>query len=364
MGYYLKILLFFELFLFPFLGHAQFITHGEWAKRLVKAMGIEEYGIPENATPNDYISLLTGGQSTYVPMEPNHGTLVSLDINVNSSGTYNLLLQSSGGRMILRIDDTVRFVENGNKNHALVYAGRFILKRGLHKLTVLPQEKADVTNIYFMAPCLPRIQPPGGWVPEKLLSFGDKAVTIIQALNMEDRLPAVSSFQISHTGESGEVQFYIPENGVFSFYIPVSQNIDSEFRIDNCAFSRIINKNSTNSPVWREIGTYPLPAGQHKLMINVYAGKLNNTIMVVRRDTSVTNYMNLLRKLNPLEGEITKNVSMELAIANLLHPVFASKRKEGPDAFFYIEEELPRMPSEKEAPPYTQPISPVLPPGI
>lgn len=365
MGFYLKMILFCGLVLLPVRGECQYITQGEWAKRLVKAMGLEEAGIPKNATINDYISLLKGGESFYIPVETLKRNNFILDINVNNSGVYTLFLQAGVAKLILRIDENVRFIQNGEDRFDNLYGGKYVLKRGTHQLTIIPQDNGSFGSIYLTAPCIPKIEPLGGWQPAQPLTFGDKAVTIIKALNMEDRLPAVKSFRLNYTNKSDRIDFYIPEQGVYSIYLPVSNHLESEWFIDNCYYTSILNSNNSLKPVWKEVGTYSLASGKHTLTIKVKKGKINASMLVVKRDTSLINYMNLLKKLNPLEGEINKNVSIEEAVANLLNPLFAIRRSKGPEAFFYIEEsEIPRMPSEEEKLPYTQPISPVLPSGI
>ncbi len=353
------------IFLLPIKGECQFITQGEWAKHLVKAMGLEEKGIPENATVNDYISLLKGGESLYIPVEHIQRNHFTLDINLNNSGFYTLFVQAEAAKLILRMDESVHFVQNGNGKIGNLYAGKYILKRGSHKLTIIPQENGSFGPIYLTAPCMPKIEPLGGWQPDKILSFGDKAVTIIKALNMEDRLPAEKSFKLNYTNNNGGIDFYIPEQGVYSFYITVSNRLESEWFVDNCSHASVVNSNNSSKMVWKEVGTYSLASGQHTLTIKVAKGEINGDILIVKRETSLINYMNLLKKLNPIEGEINENVTMEVAVANLLNPLFAIKRSKGPEAFFYIEEsEIPRMPSEEEKLPYTEPISPVLPSGM
>ncbi len=348
----------------PVNGECQFITQGEWAKLLVKALGLEEIGVPKDATINDYISLLKGGESVFIPVEPLQRKNLILDINVNNSGVYTLFVQGEVPEIILRMNESVLFIQNGNKNFNNLYGGKYILKRGTHKLTIIPQENGSLSSIYLTAPCMPKIEPPGGWKPENLLTFGDKAVTIIKALNMEDRLPAEGSFTISAT-DRGKIDFYLQEPGIYSFYFPVSNHLESEWFVDNCYHASLIHSSNSLKKIWKEIGTYSLASGRHSITIKVKKGEINGSITIVKRETSQINYMNLLKKLNPLEGEINKNVTMEAAAANLLNPLFAIRRSKGPEAFFYIEEaEIPRMPSEKERLPYTEPISPVLPSGI
>lgn len=353
------------VFLLPINGECQFITQGEWAKRLVKAVGLEETGIPKDATISDYISLLKGGENLYIPVEQVQKNNLFLDINVNNSGVYTLFVQAGIAKLILRMDESVRFVQNGNDKINNLYGGKYILKRGTHKLTIIPEENGSLGPIYLTAPCMPKIEPLGGWQPDRPLSFGDKAVTIIKALNMEDRLPAEKSFNLNYTNNSGRIDFYIPERGVYSFYLPVSNHLESEWFVDNCYYASVVNSSNSSKQVWKEVGTYSLASGQHTLTIKLTKGKINGGMIIVKRETSLINYMNLLKKLSPLEGEINKNVTMEVAVANLLNPLFAIRRSKGPEAFFYIEEsEIPRMPSEEEKTPYTEPISPVLPSGI
>ncbi len=363
MGSYLKVFLICVLTILPVKGECQFITQGEWAKRLVKALGLEETGVPKEATINDYISLLKGGESILIPVDPLQRKNLILDINVNNSGVYTLFVQGEVPEIILRVDESVFFLQNGAGKFNNLYGGKYVLKRGTHKLTIISQN-GSLRSISLVAPCMPKIEPPGGWKPENPLTFGDKAVTIIKALNMEDRLPAERSFTINYTGTE-RIKFYLPEAGVYSFYLPVSNHLESEWFIDNCYYTGLINSNNSSAQIWKEIGTYSLASGKHTITIKLNRGKINGDILVVKRDTSPVNYMNLLRKLNPMEGEINKNVTMEVAVANLLNPLFAIRRSKGPEAFFYIEEtEIPRMPSEKEKLPYTEPISPVLPSGI
>jgi hypothetical protein len=365
MRFYIKMLLICVCFFWhPSIGRCEFITQGEWAKRLVKAIGLEEPGIPKDATIEDYISLLKGGESVYIPVEPVLKSNMIFDVNINKSGVYTLLIQSGASDLILRVDENVRFVQNGNDKFNNIYAGKYVLKRGTHKLTIIPQDGGSAGAVYLMAPCMPKIEPSGGWQPDKPLSFGDKAVTIIKALNMEDRLPAEKSFKLDYNN-SGKIEFYIAEQGVYSFYLPTSNHLESEWFIDNCSHTSVVNNSNSSKLVWKEVGTYSLASGQHTLTIKVTNGKINGIITIVKRETSINNYMNLLKKLNPIEGEVNKNVTMESAIANLLNPLFAIRRSKGPEAFFYIEEsEIPRMPSEEEKFPYTEPISPVLPSGI
>lgn len=365
MRFYIKMFLIWVIFLYiPGSGICEFITQGEWAKQLVKALGLEETGIPEKATIDDYISLLKGGESIHIPVEQIPGRNLIHNINVINSGVYTLFVQSGASALILRIGENVRFIQNGNGRSELIFGGKYILKRGVHQLTIIPQDSGAIGSVYLLAPCMPKVEPPGGWQPEKPLTFADKAVTIIKALNMEDRLPAEKSIKINITDQE-HIEFSLPESGVYSFFIASSTPMESEWFIDNCFHASLINPNNSNGFIWKEVGTFPLFAGKHTITNRLKKGKINNSLLIVKRDTATINYMTLLKKLNPLEGELHKNVSVEVAAANLLNPVFALRKTKGPEAFFYIEEnELPRMPSEKEKPPYTEPISPVLPSGL
>lgn len=367
MGFYLKIFLVLWMFTSPPVGRAEFITQGEWAKRLVKALGLEEAGIPKDAGLEDYISLLKGGTSIELPVQ-NLSNNISFEVNLPASGIYNLLISGTAQELILRIDESVNFVnnkKNGASGEPFLFAGKHILKRGIHKLTVISQDSGKISAINLTSPCLPKVEPPGGWQKDKTLTFGDKAVTIIQALNMEDRLPGVRSITVPIPPTGNKIEFSLDERGVYTIYTALANHHDSELLIDNCFHSSIINSSNSNKQIWKEIGTYPLSSGRHVITFNIKKGKLNGNLIIVKRDTALIHYLNLLKQLNPSEGELTQKVSQEVAIANLLHPVFASRRGKGPEALFYIEEPLvPQMPSEKEAPPYTSPISPVLPSGI
>ncbi|HEY4716780.1 MAG TPA: hypothetical protein VII00_06710 [bacterium] len=343
------------------------ITQGEWAKRLVKTIGLEEKGIPENATVNDYISLLQGGKNTQIEItagSKNRNT-VNLPLTLQHSGIYTLVIETNIKSIMIGIDDTVRQISNGQENSGRLNGGRFVLKRGEHVLSAVLNENEKINSINVIAPCMPKVEPLGGWEQEKLLTFTDKAVTIIKILNMEDRLPMHESFTFEIKSKKDLNEFLLQDAGIYTIYAQAKSSVDAEWEIDGCWYMSFISASTNNIPIWKEIGTLPFKKGKHTLLLKTTKGEINNKILLVKRDTNAMHYMNLLKKLNPIEGEINSTVSEEAAVANLLNPIFATRKSKGPDAFFYIdEEEIPKLPSEKELPPYTQPISPILPSGI
>ena len=128
----------------------QYVSQGDWAVGLVRGLGWEAQGIPQQATLTDYFDLLSGRNFITVNLgdyKTRLGVLpdtISYNVSVQHSGRYRLIAYVYGNPLMFTIDNqpTASSVLSSGWNYEDM--GEFILKRGVHKLSItIPQGGAS-----------------------------------------------------------------------------------------------------------------------------------------------------------------------------------------------------------------------------
>ena len=81
--------------------------------------------------------------------------------------------------------------------------GLHLLTPGSYSAKVLLPPGSQLDKLEVSPPCVNAIEPPGGWQPDAVAKTSDAAVTMLKALDAEDKLPP-SELPIEVTGESFE----------------------------------------------------------------------------------------------------------------------------------------------------------------
>jgi hypothetical protein len=236
------------------------------------------------------------------------------------------------------------------------------------------------------------VSPGDGWSSEEGLDFGDKARTMVQALGLQNRLPADGPPLVTE-GEHYEGQpavgkattrdagrpaskgawaladgataeftyrMEVDEPGVYTLLVRVHGGQRQVWSIGDEWIAGLDPEGESLSFAWNEVATLPLLPGEHLLRARVPADSGVDVIHLVKRRTGDMDYLRVLQGLGLREGPATRAVSTDAATRNLESPAFRRYLATfldgpyGPDArLALVEHELERF--------YTRPLSPVLP---
>jgi hypothetical protein len=192
------------------------ITEAEWASYLARGTGLEGK-LPPPVQAENYIEVFS--QPGYHRVEAENITDISASLkrekgdrfgrashrewleSGSGSGSihyhftlpiklrYSIFARVRGGNQFWKIDDRKRILITPETGFSRVKIGDFNLEAGSHTITVtLPPDSAlDVFELITRNS--PPIEPLGGFAPLAPLNYGEKATTLVRALNWENRLP-------------------------------------------------------------------------------------------------------------------------------------------------------------------------------
>lgn len=195
------------------------LTQQEWMTTLVDALGLS-FGLPDTPTPQDYINILSGKRNLRFEAEefsspddsvskmalPNFGpfsgqgwllgisrpTDVHLNFVVPRDGEYRLALTlRSPGHTVKVAGQTFPADGSGDK-FTSVDLGAVTLAAGPTMVVVTLPPGGALDAISLTAPNLASIAPGPGWQPETVLTWEAVATTLMQALNLAEKLPLAS----------------------------------------------------------------------------------------------------------------------------------------------------------------------------
>jgi hypothetical protein len=102
---------------------------------------------------------------------------------------YLISARVRGGSQVWKVAKSKDQVIVPSDTFSWVTVGEFTLAAGQHAIAVSIPEEGGLDLIELISAGAPPIEPSGGYQPDRELTYGDKAVTLIRAMNAESLLP-------------------------------------------------------------------------------------------------------------------------------------------------------------------------------
>jgi hypothetical protein len=379
------------------------ISQGEWARLLVEAMGLEKEIAPGGAPVSELIEFLAGDPPAAVRVqavaadpwpasarkEPDSrasgrswlragdaAATPRYRVVVPRGGIYAIRYRGEGDVQRWEVDtDDVRI---GNPSGEAVPAraasdrlpsllGYFILSRGEHAVTVKIPPAGGLQAFELIRQPFPHVQPPEGWKPEATLTYGAKAVTMVQAMQIEQELPDLPRFRVQREGErfDAEITPAVQTNvetpgrpsmgawvlgrregtwlvynvaverwGTYSLLTRVTGRGKGQLWVDERVNRAWGGAGSPDRFTWRKVSTLPLSAGRHRLDVHLEEDAGLDLLRLLYRDPAPEASLTLLRDLGFEEGAPNDPVSLNAARENLDNPIFRERLELLSNSFF------------------------------
>jgi len=364
------------------------ITQGEWAVYLARGLGLEK-AMPAGSSADKYISVL--GNKGYRRIEGEDYFKISSELSIADSdkfglssknkwlaanekpGTaryrfelpvgrkYTIRARNRGLSQFWTIDERGSVMISPEVDFKWMEVGEFNLKPGPHEIAVSIPSGGGLDIFELLTDSAPGIEPPGGFKPLDPLTYGDKAVTIVKALNLEDELPidagfflileaelyekAEGQFQVSEDekpgGASGKkwlqsdgqvsavYNFEIPERGLYTVKARGFGDRKEEWTFDLGEEKTVFTPASLSKFNWEPVTRIFFEPGPHTVEISLQEGNGADVIMIVRRRASAANYLQLLSDLGLQEGALpAKPTTAEARRYQLYRAIEAEKYRE------------------------------------
>lgn len=307
-------------------GHSasRVVREVDWARLLVRGLGWESEGFPPEAPEGEILALLTSEER--IELDPARPT-ASLGgagegpksllwrFFARTSGRYTLKLLLEGPGLIVSLDDRPPFLVRGSGGGKPVDSREFRLPRGSHRLSVTLPGGGRIAGIELTGACNPRIEPLGGWHPERALTFASKAVTLVKAARLESLLPLGPEQGVAREG-GGTFAWEVARAGVYSVVLEGEGVVGST--LDACP-SRPV---SAVSLAGIDLYTGPLSPGTHRIALVPPSSRAR--VRVFERRASGSDYLKILEDRRIAEGELLGSVRLDQAevnVASVLGPV-------------------------------------------
>ncbi len=326
------------------------VTHEIWAERLIRALAFDE-ALSSRPSPEEYFEILSGkkrllikGKELYLKEEkPNiyvfKAFFPSGRFIITAKGKASSVLTVGGKSFLLKKSE--KFPEK---------AGVLLLPEGEYELRISSYKKDPVEFISFDSGCFVPISPLRGWIKGEKLRFGDKASSIVRALNLEELLPQISEYEEAESKTEGEwavLYFSVKEKGVYSVVIETGRKRKYEMVWDErCGGYSFLSGPEGRGIIW----TGEMAEGEFKIY-----GRKGIKGYLLKRKAEEDEYMKILMRIGFFEKkkeEFVSEIEMEENIRRLE---------------VRVEKEIPLLPVREvllwpEIPAtYRKPVSPLLP---
>ncbi|MDP8235772.1 MAG: hypothetical protein P9M08_05275 [Candidatus Erginobacter occultus] len=352
---------------FPFSGFVSAaespITQGEWAVYLARGLGLEK-ALPEETPADRIISILGQGGYQRIEGEDYREAADSLrktdapDSVVASqrqwleaggeSGvaryrfeipvgrTAVLRARASGGPQFWSVNEGGSVMITPGKELDWREVGSFNLEAGEHEVTVAISPGGALDLFELVGDGFPPIEPPGGFNLLAPLTYGDKAATIVRALDLENELPidggfylireaelydqGSGGFRISKNPDPGPASrdewveptgtirvsyiFELPESGLYSFFSRGFGPTEKEWSIDLGTAKALRRPTDPRKFGWQPVITVYLEAGPHTLEARLKEDGGFDVFQVLRRRAGAGDYLQLLSDFGLQEGAL------------------------------------------------------------
>jgi hypothetical protein len=197
------------------------VSHAEWARLVLRGLGLLAEAPGVNDTATQAFATLSGRDSRSFPADQYvRGARVEAEgeggarriraaggigevvyaMGVARGGDYRMRFHVSGpaaaeAEMTRAGEDAVfrRLSVPAAPVMGWIDAGSVHLDPGAYDATVLLPEGGVLEHVEIAPPCQEPIEPPGGWKAAGIASTEDVAVTVLQALDLEAELPPAAS---------------------------------------------------------------------------------------------------------------------------------------------------------------------------
>ena len=300
----LRTIIIFMVLFFSFIAvsHAQqYVSQGAWAVGLVRGLGWEADGIPQQSTLQDYFALLTGRNFITVDLR-NYKTRLGVlpdtiiyAITVQHSGRYRLIVYVYGNPLMFTIDNQATVSSTLSSGWNYEDMGKFILKRGVHRLSITIPQGGSINALYLSSYEENAIQPQGGWVASKPLDYGTEARTMAMAMNIAGQLPVTS--QLPSTMRAGqnvrEFIFQTPTDPVINFSMAFPGPSKGYVMVDNSIVMPYDTSDEKSLQI--QLKTLDLAQGQHTAHLKVLSGQLPSSFVINQHNDSPDAFVALMR---------------------------------------------------------------------
>ncbi len=339
------------------------VTQGEWAAYLARGLGLEQT-LPEGTPADRLVSIL--GRGGYQRIEGEDPIEISPSLR-KAPGPEDLLVSEGnwleageesgvaryrvevpagmkavirargrGGPQFWSVNQGASVMITPGEELDWREVGSFNLEAGEHEVTVAIPPGGVLDLFELVGSGSPAIEPPGGFDLLAPLTYGDKAVTIVRALNLENELPIDGGFYLIREAElydlgRGEFQvvedrepgpssldkwvdpeervrlsyiFEVPERGLYSIFSRGFGRFEEEWAIDLGVEKVITRPIDPEKFGWYPIATVFLDAGSHTLDALLPAGNGFDVFKIVRRRAGPGDYLQLLSDLGIQEGAL------------------------------------------------------------
>ncbi len=373
------------------------ITQAAWARLLVGAMGISEAVDPSGQDDAALIEFLSGTPAPAIRVwaasaKPfpsgvqsvpgdggdgkegvrvgNETASVRYLIRVPQPGIYALRFVGAGDLQRWRMDGgEARLGQPSGRLSDMAASlgaekemgdllGYFLLPAGEHQVTVEIPPGGALGRFDLLRQPFPHVVPPGGWRPEAPLTFGVKAVTMVQAMQIEHELPDISKWRVQREGErydadllparqtnegtrdkpsegalvqgteSGSRVLYrvqVPQPGTYTLLARVTGTGSGRLLLNDSVERAWRAPDPADRLVWNDLATLPLGGGAQGLDVRLDAGAGLDVLRLVYRDPSPEASLLLLEDLGFRESDPEAVVSTAAAIDNIENARFQER---------------------------------------
>lgn len=378
----------------PSAAAAETVSQGDWARFLVEAMGLSEAIAEGDPATRDYVDFLSGEPrakqtvwaETVRPLpqgarrQPDAGDATRqwiraggepisahYRVKVMHPGIYALRFRGDGPPQQWRVaKGEVRMARPAGKPGQAAadgaartdLLGHFVLPRGAHDVSVEIPPGGGLLFFELLRQPFPHVRPPGGWQPGAPLTFGAKAVTMIQAMELEHELPDVARWRVEREGERydesplpgvrsdsarsvkasagawlrgavrGSRAVYllpIAKGGTYSLLARVTGGGDGRLLLNDLVERGWRGARPADHLVWRNLVTLPLQAGEQEISVSLEADAGLDVMRLIYRDTSPEAALMLLKDLGFEESAAGDPVTLNAARDNLENREFQDR---------------------------------------
>lgn len=338
------------------------VTQAEWAVYMVRALKLD-WNLPANPKSNHYIERLdwqSGIEFAATGMEEGSSPTIRVDENFIEAegpaaealyrvstirwGNYGFRVNLANGGAVVKLGDEVFEVYQPENEFRWVDFKRVSLDPGDHTMSVLLTEGAQTQAISVTPPCLISVEPKGGWQPLHQLTYGDLAVTVAKALDLEHELPAMGpevvikgesftrTLEIPTTEENGggsgpfwlssgdkvlsaQASFTVPEAGLYTIEAKYLSPSEVRWVVDGCLRAVTCPARAGVGSNWTSVVAVELEAGAHDIDVTLPPNASLDQLAIQRRDDSMNEYLGVASDEGFKMSNASERVTRRRAIA-------------------------------------------------
>lgn len=366
------------------------VTHSEWARMLVRALGMDEV-VRASTTASRVFSALSWKQSLAFPAAEYQrgdgvervgrrvdaleiGGEVAYPLAVVRGGDYKVRLRLRGDPAnpvqaeVARVGETAPlsvFTVIPASVEGWIDAGTTHLDPGNYTASVLLPSGSALDYVEFAPPCLRPIEPYSGWQPTAVALTDDVAVTAVQALDREWDLPPADlpievdggSFQTlggpsvipaaatpgtldqmlwlraGAEGLQAVVFVDLPVAGLYTVSVFGIEGGGQSWMGDACTKAVICAGDplEPRGPEWRILMTSEFAAGQHFFAVTLLEGAAIGKLRLERKKTTSADYLAAMERICFNPGPEGEPIAREKAVEAM--QCVERRRSESPQAF-------------------------------